>query len=107
MVGAIEPSICIFFVGRRRDGGKWVFGSVMCKVDEERKKRMAEEDKHTLHKNESLHSIVKWEDLDFTCPREKRRKQCGQYCIFVWKRGVLQAYFTPTCLEVKGFGDWD
>ena len=35
MVGAIEPSICIFFVGRRRDGENWFFGSVMSKVDEE------------------------------------------------------------------------
>ena len=35
MAGEMKPSICIFFVGRRLDGEKLDFDSVMYKVDEE------------------------------------------------------------------------
>ena len=53
----------------------------MSEVDEERKKRMAE-DKHRIHKQGSLHSVVQTLNLD---PERKERKQRDQYLSsFIW-----------------------
>ena len=48
-----------------------ILGRVMSGVDEEWKKRMAEEDKHTIRKYESLNSCVHTMDLDLSSLNER------------------------------------
>ena len=52
--------------------GNWILGSVMSKVDEEWKKMMAGEDKHTINKDECLNSLVQKLDVDLTALKERR-----------------------------------
>ena len=49
-----------------------ILGRVMSGVDEEWKKRMAEEDKHTIRKYESLNSCVYRMDLDLSSLNERK-----------------------------------
>ena len=49
-----------------------ILGRVMSGVDEEWKKRMAEEDKHTIRKYESLNSWVHRMDLDLSSLNERK-----------------------------------
>ena len=66
---------------------------VASKVEEEWKKRMVKEDRHTIHKYEFRGAEV---ELGSDGSAEKGREQCGQYCsCFVWlwvKRGVENAF---------------
>ena len=81
---------------------------------------MAGEDKHTLHKCDSLNSMAQRLDLDLTCLKKEEavRSVLQQLRLVAEGTGVgevlsglgdgsVQAYFTTTCLEVKGLGVWD
>ena len=83
---------------------------------------MFEEDQHTLHKYESLHSMVKRSDPDFTCLTQKKKEAARsvlqQLHLVAEGTGVagmpseagdgsVQAFLTPTRPELKGLGDWD
>ena len=54
-----------------------ILGSVLSRIDEDWKKRMSKEDRHSFHTYESQNSSVQKLDLDLTSLREKGRSAAG------------------------------